>query len=115
MSSYRNRRVRAQRKRHSRTVARLRDRIRTFVAQTREKEAAVAKHFLSELEIAPAKRVDTPVASYVPKHTYHHKIGTPLGLAPTSLVLEKEPPKVHGVNAQRETRSRSKIGGARRK
>ena len=29
MSSYRNRRVRAQRKRHSRTVAQLKDRIRT--------------------------------------------------------------------------------------
>ena len=42
-------------------------------------------------------------------------IGTPLGLTPTSPVLEKQEPKVHGVNAQRETRSRPKVGGARGK
>src|SRR5208337_2496278 len=115
MSSYRNRRIRAQRKRHAQTVARLRDRIRTLVAQTRYKEAAVSKHFLTELEVVPVKQAEVKAAPYVPKHTYHHKIGTPLGLSPTSPVLEKQEPKVHGVNAQRETRSRPKVGGARRK
>ena len=59
--------------------------------------------------------VAAPVAPYVLKHTYHHKIGTPLGLTPTPPVLEKQEPKVHGVNVQRETRSRPKVGGAGRK
>ena len=132
MSSYRNRRVRAQRKRHSRTVAQLKDRIRTFEEQGRKKEAKVAQDRLLKLllgavhaaHVRPHTRritlkdgttKDVEVSSYVPKHTYHHKIGTPLGLSPTSPVLEKQDPKVHGVNAQRETRSRPKVGGAGRK
>lgn len=49
MSSYRNRRVRAQRKRHSRTVAQLKDRIRTFEEQGRKKEAKVAQDRLLKL------------------------------------------------------------------
>ena len=132
MSSYRNRRVRAQRKRHSRTVAQLKDRIRTFEEQGRTKEAKVAQDRLLKLllgavhaaHVRPHTRritlkdgttKDVEVSSYTLKHTYHHKIGTPLGLSPTSPVLEKQDPKVHGVNAQRETRSRPKVGGAGRK
>ena len=131
MSSYRNRRVRAQRKRHSRTVAQLKDRIRTFEEQE-QKEAKVAQDRLLKLllgavhaaHVRPHTRritlkdgttKDVEVSSYTLKHTYHHKIGTPLGLSPTSPVLEKQDPKVHGVNAQRETRSRPKVGGAGRK
>ena len=120
MSSHSNRRIRAQRKRHARIVARLKDRIRTFTEQGRKSEAATVRAELLLLTGVPAhtKRVngkDIAVRPYVPKHTYHHKIGTPLGLTPTSPVLEKQEPKVHGVNAQRETRSRPKVGGAGRK
>jgi hypothetical protein len=132
MSSYRNRRVRAQRKRHSRTVAQLKDRIRTFEEQGRKKEAktvetklmAILLGAVSVVQVrAHTKRVtlkdgttkDVPVRPYTTKHTYHHKIGEQLGITPTSPVLEKQDPKVHGVNVQRETRSRPKVGGAGRK
>lgn len=40
MSSWNSRRLRAQRKRHYNLVARLKDRIRTFEEQGRDKEAA---------------------------------------------------------------------------
>ena len=122
MSSHSNRRIRAQRKRHAQIVVRLKDRIRTFTEQGRKSEAATVRAellLLTGVEVrAHTKRVnvkDVAVKSYVPKHTYHHKIGTPLGLTPTSPVLEKQEPKVHGVNVQRETRSRPKVGGAGRK
>ena len=120
MSSHSNRRIRAQRKRHVRIVARLKDRIRTFTEQGRKSEAATVRAELLLLTGVPAhtKRVngkDVAVKPYVSKHTYHHKIGTPLGLTPTSPVLEKQEPKVHGVNAQREERSRPKTGGAGRR
>ncbi len=116
MSSYRNRRIRAQRKRHSITVSRMRDRIRTLTDQGRTKEARREVKLLAEL-VWQNRRPDpvaAPPAVSKPKHTYHHKIGAPLGLTPTSPVLEKQEPKVHGVNAQRESRSRPKVGGAGR-
>jgi hypothetical protein len=117
MSSHNNRRVRAQRKRHAKTILRLRDRIRTLTEQGRMKEAKkvvelTAEHVWQNRKPEP---IAAPVAPYVLKHTYHHKIGTPLGLTPTPPVLEKQEPKVHGVNVQRETRSRPKVGGAGRK
>jgi len=120
MSSHSNRRIRAQRKHHVRIVARLKDRIRTFTEQGRKSEAATVRAELLLLTGVPAhtKRVngkDVAVKPYVSKHTYHHKIGTPLGLTPTSPVLEKQEPKVHGVNAQREEHSRPKTGGAGRR
>ena len=92
MSSHSNRRIRAQRKRHVRIVARLKDRIRTFTEQGRKSEAATVRAELLLLTGVPAhtKRVngkDVAVKPYVSKHTYHHKIGTPLGLTPTSPVL----------------------------
>ena len=90
MSSYRNRRVRAQRKRHSRTVAQLKDRIRTFEEQGRKKEAKVAQDRLLKLllgavhaaHVRPHTRritlkdgttKDVEVSSYTLKHTYHHR------------------------------------------
>jgi len=135
MSSHSNRRIRAQRKRHSRTVARLRDRIRTFEGQGRKKEAKAANAELFALLLQSVSVVqvrartrqvtlkdgttkDVEVAPFKALRRQpwvEPKIGAPLGLTPTSPVLEKQEPQVHGVNAQRETRSRPKVGGARRK
>ena len=142
MSSYRNRRIRAQKKRHAQTVARLKDQIRSFAergciakewaTQTRLNGLLSAERLAKAFTVRAHTRVtlkdDTVKEVKIDSFTVGResrklklqswvepKIGAPLGLAPTSLVLEKEPPKVHGVNAQRETRSRSKIGGARRK
>ncbi len=39
----------------------------------------------------------------------------PLGLTSMAPVPEKQEPKVHGVNAQREDRRRPQVGGARGK
>ncbi len=142
MSSYRNRRIRAQKKRHAQTVARLKDQIRSFAergciakewaAQTRLNGLLSAERLAKAFTVRAHTRVtlkdgtvkEVKIDSFTVgresrklklQSWVEPKIGAPLGLAPTSLVLEKEPPKVHGVNAQRETRSRSKIGGARRK
>jgi hypothetical protein len=89
MSSHNNRRVRAQRKRHAKTILRLRDRIRTLTEQGRMKEAKKVVELAAELvwQNRKPEPIAAPVAPYVLKHTYHHKIGTPLGLTPTSPVL----------------------------
>ena len=142
MSSYRNRRIRAQKKRHAQTVARLKDQIRSFAergciakewaTQTRLNGLLSAERLAKAFTVRAHTRVtlkdgtvkEVKIDSFTVgresrklklQSWVEPKIGAPLGLAPTSLVLEKESPKVHGVNAQRETRSRSKIGGARRK
>ncbi len=139
MSSYRNRRIRAQKKRHAQTVARLKDQIRSFAergciakewaAQTRLNGLLSAERLAKAFTVRAHTRVtlkdgtvkEVKIDSFTVgresrklklQSWVEPKIGAPLGLAPTSLVLEKEPPKVHGVNAQRETRSRPKVGGA---
>ncbi len=132
MSSYRNRRIRAQKKRHAQTVARLKDRVRTFDQQGRLTERSDAQTQLHAFVFADVRTVqvqahtrrvtlkdgttkDVLVAPFKVgprKLRLQPWVEPKLGLAPTSLVLEKEPPKVHGVNAQRETRSRTKVGGA---
>ena len=105
MSSHSNRRIRAQRKRHARTVERLLDRLHTLDKQGRLVEAATVREQL--FAIAPPKPASPkPVRKPLRTQEWVRAIGRPLGLSPTSPVLEKREPK-------RETRDRSKMGGKR--
>ncbi len=133
MSSYRNRRIRAQKKRHAQTVARLKDQIRSFAergciakewaTQTRlngllsaerlAKAFTVRAHTRVTLKDGTVKEVKIDsftVGRESRKQSWvEPKVVAPFNPALTSHVVEQE---VHGVNAQRETRSRSKVGGA---
>lgn len=136
MSSYRNRRIRAQKKRHAQTVARLKDQIRSFAergciakewaTQTRLNGLLSAERLAKAFTVRAHTRVtlkdgtvkEVKIDSFTVgresrklklQSWVEPKVVAPFNPALTSHVVEQE---VHGVNAQRETRSRPKVGGA---
>lgn len=139
MSSRNNRRLRALHRRHAKTKLQLENRIRSLsqnlddlVAGEADKDVEKAMH--RRFKRASRQHADL-IASFTDRFPKRQSPSTFMrdqsgsrnhlirgGRAhiigetkPTSPVLEKDTPKVHGVNAQRENRSRPKVGGARGK
>ena len=116
MASISNRRIRARNKRHAKTASRLRDREFSFIVNGRLDKADEVKEQL-KAHLAGHSDNFRPAGNLrpefrPPRREGSRRVGSLLN-GPTSLVLEKQDPKVHGVNAQRENRSRPQVGGAR--
>ena len=118
MSSKNNRRIRRVRKRHARLVERLKDRARTFEVQGRAEELKIVRTELNAVHPPPLPTTEWGGVKFPPPVRKPLRAQGWVARRP-SVTLPPEPqkqdPRVHGVNSQRETRSRPTVGGAGRK
>ena len=118
MSSRNSHRIRRLRHRQVKAADRMRGLVRTLNGKERRKAEDALTRLLADharsrkMHVTTGANLMRPAGSgrlaFVARHG-----ASPLDTAPPT--PEKKEPKVHGVNAQRESRARPTVGGARGK